>query len=218
MPSNDLYIIINYFSSSLSLIALIFSLRRYKGLSKHLKPIFALLVASVLTEILVMMGSSAYELINPLVILKFFTAIEFALISVFYGMFFKKYFNSVVFYGIIPCFFVLNILESLIMGTKSFDNLSISVESICFILYSLFFFYYALENLLFENLLEIPEFWINSAILFYFAGNFFLFLFRAKILVEDPMEINLLWATIHTFFNLVYNLFLVIGFWKTKVR
>lgn len=216
MTNKELYLILNYFSSVLSFVTLFFSIRSYRFLPKYLLPIFILTIANALTETIVFIGLTFYKQLNPVIVLKFFTATEFALISVFYAKFFGQYFKTYWFYIVIPCFFVLNIVDYNMNGPKSSDHLSVSFESICFILYSLFLFYYVLRNLLFENLLGTSVFWINSAILFYFAGSLFLFVFSSYILGREPLNHLLLWATIHTFFNLVYNLFLGIGFWKMR--
>lgn len=218
MTSSEIFRLLNYFSSGLAFITLFFSVKSYKRLPNYLIPIFVLLLVNVVTETLAWLSVTCFKQLNPLIILKIFTSIEFALISIFYGMFYKQYFRSFVFFLIIPLFLILNIIEYKMMGPTSSDYLSVSIESTCFILYSLFFFYYVLKNLLFENLLMTSVFWINSGILFYFAGNFFLFLFRSTILITDPLVMRILWATIHTFFNLVYNLFLIIGFWKARVK
>ncbi|MBA3683208.1 MAG: hypothetical protein H0W73_18890 [Bacteroidetes bacterium] len=115
-------------------------------------------------------------------------------------------------------FFLAAYIDYKLNGLKSMDNFSTSLESIIFIFYSISFFYYALKNLIFENLLSTPLFWLNTAILIYFSGNLILFVFSNYMAQTDPVKYGILWAVIHTFFNVLYNVLLSVGFWKAKNR
>ncbi|MBL7919312.1 MAG: hypothetical protein JNJ40_03295 [Bacteroidia bacterium] len=151
-------------------------------------------------------------------ILHYFTAVEFALISLFYSFFFRNYFKPYLINLFIPLFLIAAYIDYRVYGLFSVYNFSPSVECIVLIIYSFFFLYYALKNLIFENLLSTPVFWINTAILFYFSGNLILFIFSDYMAKSDIIKYGILWSIIHTFFNLLYNILLSIGFWKTKSR
>lgn len=149
----------------------------------------------------------------------FFTLAEFSLICLFYAFFFKRYFNPIFFYVFIPLLLIIALYDYKINGLSNFDNYSVSVESIFLIGFSMFFFYYCLKHLLFEdNILNSPAFWMNTAVLVYFSGNLFLFVFSNYLMKADPKMRFILWGVIHSSFNMLYNLVLATGFWKAKVK
>lgn len=195
---------------------LILAFINIKTIKSFLVPYFFLIIISLGIEGLNMFFAESGA--NNTHIFHFFTIAEFTLISLFYSFFFKKYFNPVLIYLIIPVFLVIAYIDYRLNGLNSMDNFSTSIESIVLIFYSLFFFYYVLKNLVFENLLATPVFWLNTAVLFYFSGNFILFIFSNYMAKSDPMKYMLLWGIIHTFFNVLYNVLLSVGFWKTRAR
>jgi hypothetical protein len=207
---------INIASSGLSLVPFVISIINFTKIDLILKPIFWLVVINVTVEIL----SFVFLQLNfsNKYMLHYFTVVEFGLISLFYSFFLKDYFKPLLIYLLIPVFLLAAIIDYKVYGLSSSYNFSSSVECILLIFYSLFFFYYVLKNLIFENLLSTPVFWINTAVLFYFSGNLILFVFSNYMAVIDPLKLAILWSVIHTFFNLLYNVFLSIGFWKTRVK
>jgi hypothetical protein len=205
-----------FISQSTSLLPFLVALIYIKNVKRYLIPVFVLLFVNVAVEI---MASIYVELgKNTNEILHFFTVVEFSLVSLFFSAFFKKYFNPIVIYIAIPLFFIVAFVDYKINGLNSADNFSVSVESFTLVVYTLFFFYYVLKNLIFDNLLAQPVFWISTAVLFYFSGNFVLFVFANYMMRVDLDKYLILWSIIHTFFNVLYNVFLGLGFWKTRIR
>lgn len=201
-------------SQSVSIFPFLVAVINFKKVKDYLIPVFALLIVNVIIEIISrFFGDSG---INFGVVFHVFTVLEFFLLSLFFASFFKSYFNPFIIYLIIPVFFIVAYLDYRINGLNSISNFSTSVESIILSLYALFFYYYALKKLIFENLLSTPVFWINTAVLFYFSGNFVLFVFGNYLTRVDGDTYIFLWAIIHSFFNVLYNVFLTIGFWKAK--
>ncbi len=212
---NIFYILI-FISAIISVMPLVVAVFKLKYIRGVLLPIFLLTLSSLLTE-----GITKYLITpgqNNLELYHIYTIIEFILISLFYILFFRKYFNSILISLLIPVFFLAAYIDYKLNGLKSMDNFSTSLESIIFIFYSISFFYYALKNLIFENLLSTPLFWLNTAILIYFSGNLILFVFSNYMAQTDPVKYGILWAVIHTFFNVLYNVLLSVGFWKAKNR
>lgn len=214
MNQQKLVFYIGVASSGLCLIPFAVSLLNLKKINFYLKPVFGLLAINVVFEIMNIFFARSGLSNNY--ILHYFTVAEFALISLFYRFFFKKYFNPLLIDLIIPVFLIAAYIDYRIYGLNSAYNFSPSVECIVIIFYSFFFFYYTLKKLIFENLLATPVFWINTAILFYFSGNLILFIFSSYMAKIDIIKYGILWAIIHTFFNLLYNFLLSVGFWKTK--
>ncbi len=203
-------------STLTSLFPLILAHIRFRYIRRYLVFIYVLIFTSIFIEIISFMFSSFGE--NNLYIFRFFTIIEFSLISFFYSEYLKKHTNVSVIYGILPAFLFIAFIDYKIYGANALDSLSISVESIILTCYSLFLFYYYMKHLIVSDLLAAPSFWINCAVLIYFLGNFFLFTFNNYVLNLDTKKHYLLWGTVHASLNIVYNVLLSIGFWKTKTK
>lgn len=215
----DIQFVIYYIgiaSSSVCLFPFIIVLINLRKISKQLLPIFWLLIINIVVEIINIIFAKLS--LNNQYIFHYFTVAEFTLISLFYSFFFGNYFNSLFIKLLIPLFLIGAYIDSRVNGLNTVNNFSAAVESIILIFYSLFFFYYVLKNLVFENLLATPVFWLNTAILFYFSGNLILFVFSNHMERIDSIKYGILWSVIHTFFNVLYNVFLSLGFWKTRVR
>jgi hypothetical protein len=203
-------------SAYTSVIPLIISLRYYKSINRTLKPLFILSILSVVAEVLNKIHVE-YD-INNYYIFHIFTIIEFTLISLFYKRFFLQFKNIRIFEVFIFVFFIIAFIDYKINGLDSMDSFSITVESVILTSYSLILFYFVLQKLIFENLLNTPIFWMNTAILIYFSGNLILFVFSNYLLATEPKKYHMLWYTIHSFINISYNALISVGFWKTKIK
>ncbi len=186
-----------------------------KSIKGYFVPILILVSASFISDILcfICLKSS----INILVIYRFYTLVEFILISFFYYLFFKKYFKSGYLLLVIPVFLFIAFSDYKINGLMNMDNLSTSVESVLLILYALFLFLFVMRKLIVDNILSEPFFWINSGILFYFSGNLLIYAFSNYLIAFRIYDNSALWL-IPVCLNIIYNLFFSIGFWKTRTR
>jgi hypothetical protein len=206
--------------SNISVVAsffpLVVGLFCFKSIWKDLVYVFIYIVISVLVEIVTTIYVELNQ--NNFFIFHFFTVVEYTLLSLFYINFFKGYFKPFTFYVCMPLFYIVAFFDYMINGIATIDDFSISVESMIFIGYSLFWFYFVLKNLLFENLLSSPAFWINTAILVYFAGNLLLFTFSEYLLSNYPGRSTSIWTIIHSFINILFNILLATGVWKTRIR
>lgn len=220
MSENKYFIGLLYDASwAFALLPFLIALITMKFWTKNLffVPLFGLLVVALLIEIL--QGLDVGKYISMYYVASFYTVFEFILITIFYASFFKKYFRPWPFYLAIPILFASVFYDYSIDGLKKLDGFTMSVECIVMIGFSMFFFYYVLKHLLIEdNLINSPVFWINTAILLYFSGNLFMFSFNNYLMQSDPSKRYILWGTIHSFFNIMFNLFIAIGFWKTKTK
>ena len=208
--------LLTHLSVIASVIPLVASIINFKFITKVLMPLFVLIVVSTIIEILNEVHLGFY--LNNFYILHIFTIFEFTAITVFYRRFLEKNLSSILSYGLVVVFSIIAFLDYKINGLNSIDYFSISVESFIVTFYSLFLFYFVLKNLIFENLLESPIFWLNTAILLYFSGNLFLFIFSNYLIKSEPLRYHALWFTIHSIINILYNILLGVGFWKTKVK
>ena len=188
----------------------------YESVKTTLMPLFVLFIIALIVEILndicFRLGRTNLPLLN------LYTVIEFTAISLFYRNFFKLYFKTNFFLLPIGLFVLLGYFDFYLNGVNSYGNILTTVESVVFTFYSLFLFYYILKHLLFDDLLSSGIFWINSAIIIYFAGNLILFVFSDYIMFNLPKENFFLWSSIHSVINIFFNILIAIGFWKTRVR
>lgn len=215
---NDLsfYRLLASISGLSGMLPVIFAFINIKHIKKHLSPIFILLLISLIIEIIDWKFSKFSQ--NNLDIFHLFTIIEFILISLFYILYFKQYIKPLTFVIIIPIFLIIAITEYIVKGPGCMKNISTSVESILLVSYSLFFYFFVMKRSLYENILTVSTFWINSAVLTYFSGNLLLFVFSSYLNATDMKNYTFLWATIHSFFNIMFNILLSIGFWKIRAN
>lgn len=209
-------IILSHISALFSLVPLMVALYNYKYIKDYFRPLFFYLVVSVIVEAIAFvlrLGNT-----SPKMLPYIYTLLEFTFLSLFYSMLFRHYFKPIIFNLLIILFPIISFLLCQIFEFRSGDHYSVAIEAIVMISYCLFLFYYILKNLIFENLLQSPVFWINTGILFYFAGNFTIFIFGDFIASHREGAFPLLWKSIHTFFNISMNILFGIGFWKLRTK
>lgn len=83
-----------------------------------------------------------------------------------------------------------------------YESESMFLEAIYFVLLSIIGFYHLFVSEESPNILTIPEFWILSGTLMYFAGALFTFLLSDRIITYDMTAIQGLWY-IHNIFNVL---------------
>jgi hypothetical protein len=153
---------------------------------------------------------------NNLYIYHIYTVIEFICISFFFiRIISKTRFILLIKTGIV-LFLGVALFDLISNGYKEADNLSTTTESIVFILYASFFFYFLLKNPTYMNVLATPVFWLNTAVLIYFSGNLFLFIFSNYLEDHSPRIYFELWGGIHSVLNILFYSLISIAFWKTK--
>lgn len=215
MSSSTFYDYLGYITTFFSLPPLIIGLLCIKTVKGYLVPLFVYVSVCFVTE-MVNFGLTESG-INNMFVFRFFTIIEFILISFFYSMFFRKYLWPGYLLLFIGVFLVAAFIDYKINGINTMDNLASSVVSIFLSLYALVSFLYIMRKLIFENILSEPFFWVNSGVLFYFSGNLLVFAFSTYVYTYQPAYSDALW-TIPQFLNIFFNIFICIGFWKTRVK
>ncbi len=209
--SNSIALGLTYLSIGFSILALVIGLWCIKSIKKYLIPFFLIVSIAALVEI-----SSLFifdTTINNLTIFHFYTAFEFTLIFLFYVLFYRQYFKLKFLYLLLPCFYLINYFDNKLNGINEMDNFSVTIESSFFIIISLASFFFIIRHLIFENIVAMPFFWINSAILIYFSGNMVLFVVNKSLPKED---FYILYSFINSPLNILYNLLICIGFWKSR--
>lgn len=217
MWSSNSIISLSYeLSNKFVLLPFILAVMYFKRLDKPMLFLFGLITVSLVFEVLIVILIKRHS--NTYFLTHFYTIIEFMLISFFYISYFKRYIKTFYFYVPMPLLLAVSFYEYKVYGLEKFDTFSVLMESVFLICFAMYFFYFVLKNLLIEDLLNSAVFWMNSAVLLYFSGNLFLFSFSDYLIQTDPTKRYILWGTIHSFFNIMFNLFIAIGFWKTKTK
>lgn len=101
-----------------------------------------------------------------------------------------------------------------IVHTTTLNATSETVRDLSMIICSLAFFLIVIKDLSEENIMEMPMFWINSSILFFFSCTFILSLsmgYIQEVLREDFVIFWIFRNMLRTFFCVI----ICIGIWKT---
>lgn len=206
--------VILYFVSFMMVIPIAIGFGKSIYKVSNYKSVFWLLMISLIIEIVTLFLMKRN--INTLIIFNCFTVLGFVFLFSFYSNFVDSVRKTQLNKIILLVFLLIAVIDLFfINGFKRVNTLTVSIESITLIIYSLFSFYLIMSRMLFEDLLQAPFFWINIAVLFYFSGSLFLFLF-GNYLISQGNKAYMEMYKIHTFVNAIWYLFISIGFWKVK--
>jgi hypothetical protein len=210
--------ILGYISALAVMIPLIFAFINFKHIRNYTWSLFIYFITSLLVEVISNMLLAFHMMINLSLVAFTYTILECILISLFYYRFFRQYTRARIIHLITILFVLVSMVCAYAFDLQKVDFYARAMECFIFTSYCLFLFYYVLKNLVFDNLLNSPIFWINTAILFYFAGNLIIFIFSEYITNHRSESYILLWKSIHTFFNVSMNILFGIGFWKLRTK
>ncbi len=197
-----------YFSVVTFIVGLIF----FKSVVKNLKSIFVLVTIAAFIDITTMLLEFSFAV--NVFIFHLYTVLEFSLFLIFYYTYFLyKHIHILVFYVITLLFFVICFLDYTVFNSKDIDFLSITVESSLIIVTALFSFNWMSNYYQSVNIINVPFFWINTAVLLYFSGNLLVYVFSKTL---KPDEFYSLYSYVHSPLNITYNVLISIAFYKTK--
>jgi hypothetical protein len=140
-----------------------------------------------------------------------FTTVEYGLFSVFLYLSLKEKYLK---YSVIVCsvFFCIvafiNILHKHTGNTGYYDSLTMSVEAILIIVYSILFLYEQIKEPNSLYIYKSKKFWIIIGLLLYFSSTLFLFIYAANL---TKQEYYAYWA-INDIFNILKNILFSISF------
>jgi hypothetical protein len=181
------------------LLPVILSFFNYRSQPGYLKLLGLLVLTSGLSDVLSINIARFNNETNNI-----YTIIQFLILcSVFYLCFnnarVKRFLLLSLFLYLI--FSIINIL--FIEGFANRNTNLRTVSGISFIIISVYYFSYLLQNQPVDNIIRYPMFWINSAVLIYFSGNIFLYAANNIISFE---RIYLFYYLIHNMLNVIKNL------------
>ena len=158
---------------------------------------------NILNKVLVDSG------INNLFVLHSYTLLEFTLLLLIYrSVIASKAFKRATVLSIVA-FFIFKVLDvSIITGISKIDTLAMVIESVIMIVLSMFYSSRLIEKKD-MHLMRLPIFWINAAVLVYFASSFFLFLYSTYIF-SDAEQYYEYWS-IHNILIIIRNILFTVA-------
>ena len=206
------YFIIGYL---FPLFCLIVALSKFNILHKKLRFIlYFVIFGNLMQAFLFVAIESGVNDTRPY--LHFYIAIEYLIIMLYYFFELRDFINKrIIFFSLLlfEIYCVINIL--FIQKLNDYPNILRSIESLIIILFSIVFFYRVMIKANIEKLINEPKIWINSAILFYFAGNFF-FNILYTYLLNYSLELLKITTNLYILSNVFFYILLGIGFLKAK--
>lgn len=200
-------------SSWTTTLPLIVGIVRYRNLSWGLRAIIALCIVSLVIDYISSFSNRENRI--GLYTIRVYSVCEFTLLSLFFisassRRNFRRTLRLLIF-----VFVGVALLDVYIRGIEGWDDLTLAIESVILIFYSLFTLYFMIQDLEFPNITATPQFWIIAAILVYFGGDIFVFASSNYIIATDYNANRYLWA-IHGVLHIIFNILLTIGLWKAK--
>jgi len=193
-----------------SLVPIAVGVFRFRQLSKGLVSIFVLAGISLISDLLIHQYSNLKDV--PSFVGRIFTVSEFALISIFFFYEFSRKPARRIVAVLALIFIVIAVIDFVLQGVMLMDNLSMTIESIVFLTYSMVLFYFMLKDMIYPNILQTSQFWIIAGILVYFGGCIFIFICSNYLSREMVIRV---WG-IHNLLVIAYNVLISIGLWKAR--
>lgn len=212
MELNELLDYLSIAGVSTSVIVLGIGIFRLRTISTGLKSILLLSLISICADLLIHFGHNLGWGRN--VVSRCFTVSEFTLTSLFFFFEFTRRLIRIAIFVIGLLFIFVAILDYSLQGMMKMDSLSMGIEAITFITYSLTLLFFMLKDMHFPNILATPNFWVISGVLLYFGGCIFIFICSNYV---SPETLDKLWVVHDTVF-VFYNILISIGIWKARTR
>lgn len=195
----------------LNYTAFIIGCFQYKYFTKEIKTFFYFVAFGVLTETYTRFHQY-FWMKNTMPIGHFYFPATTLILGLFYLQVLRNFIKPVYIITILFAFIVYSIINSLfIQGLFEYASLVGSISALIIFLFSVAFFTKIMAEAKITKLSAEPLVWINSVLLFYYAGNFFYYtLYNLRILASR--EIAILAIKFFGFLNLVLYLVISVSF------
>ena len=198
------------------LITLLAGIYSYRYLDKKLKLLLYYAVAGFCTEIFIWLLLKA-GVKNNTPGLHFYIMFEVVIWALFYTECLKGFVHQRYIWAGLVLFDLYCIVNFVfIQDLKSYPYTR-TVEDLLLILLAVLLFLKIMVEAKIENLTQSPIIWINTAVLFYFAGNFFYNIVFVHMLVIDRAFLRSTAVYIFGFFNFLYYAGIAAGFLLQRV-
>ena len=143
--------------------------------------------------------------------------IEYGLIALFYRDSFPGAQTKKIAIVSITVFFIFCLIDTLTLEPLSTPNSNqFLVEAILLICWSTYYLYQILQRESYLPLRSIPEFWISTGVLFFYAGAFFLMGLLNYLTKTDFALAKRLFFINHLLNVILYGLYITGFLWKTE--
>lgn len=197
------------------LLPLAVGLGVFRVLDRRMKIVLVYLAISAAIELFLFIMTTQRVRFNNLPLLHVYTVVQFVLFALLYRDVLRQMFPRYVWDVTVIAFIVFAVVNAwLWQPLTGFNGYARAAESVLLISMALCSAFYLLfrEKQL-RPLGEMPMFWINAAVLFYFPASFFVFLLSNDVLVLSSKVFRISWA-FHALFLMLHYLFLTIALWS----
>lgn len=200
----------NYFSESFNWASLVLALVFFSRFSKSSKWLSVYLV--ILPFLVLWINHEAYQHKNNMYLKHILSHFEIIAFSIYYYFLFEKFFFKRLLLGLFVGYLTFSIFDTIYFEPFSVYPANLGfIYSLMLILYSLLFFFEIYEKGEVLYIERHPHFWINSAILIYYAGTLFLGLFSNYLMYQIPKEKFIYLERIFSIMTIVFNVLVCIG-------
>jgi hypothetical protein len=204
------YMVIANIAPLLSLIAVLICFYQYKAKQPYIRLLGFSQLLTLASHFLVIFFVSVLK-IKQNSLLSIADIVEFALITAIYYYATNRS-NKTLFTTLGVLFGAFSLINLLFVQGGDINSFSLVVMSIITILFSLYYFYWLLQELPTTELQRLPMFWINSALLIFYSGNLFVFVFTDYLVNVLNNNMLFMW-TMHNILKVIEILMIVVALW-----
>jgi hypothetical protein len=216
MTGSTLQMASNYVQWFGSLCIFLFALNRSTNKRIEIKIVGAYGLISFLFQLIQTISRYGYSILPQNAIGNIYVGFEALIILLLFYSILKQKFQRLIIIILTSSFLILYVK---VIGAE-FLQLSPSIRSsrdVILVFCSLMYFYHLLKELPSTNIFDIPMFWINSSILFFFSCTFILSLFADYIAHEMKDKFYLFWS-FRNFSRAIFCMLICIGVWKANTK
>ena len=198
-------------STFLNYTAFIIGCFQYKYFTKEIRAFFYFVVFGVVTETYTRFHQY-FWMKNTMPIGHFYFPVSTLILGLFYLQLLRDFIKPFYIKTILFTFIVYSIINSLfIQGLFEYASLVASIGALIIFLFSVVFFTKIMVEAKIIKLSAEPLVWINSVLLFYYAGNFFYYtLYNLRMLAS--MDIAIIAVKLFGVINLILYVVISISF------
>ncbi|MEH6305786.1 hypothetical protein RYH73_09030 [Olivibacter sp. CPCC 100613] len=194
------------FVPGIVLLPIAYAIKKYPILDKALKVIFLYLLTAGITNVIA--AVLAFNNKNNLFLLHAYSAIEFALLSIYFFLLVEKLFVKQLILSIIVLYVIYCLLNvAFVQRIDQFNTYTRSIQAIMISGYSLYYLYTGIGNFV-SNRKKGPHYWIALGLITYFMSSLVQFSFSNFFSTYFTREIKFwLWNFHATMVLLMYLFF-----------
>jgi hypothetical protein len=144
--------------------------------------------------------------------LHFYIMFEFLIWSVFYILILDGFIKKIFLVTGAVIFELFCLVNMTIFQKLTEYPVTRSIENLLLISLAVLFFTKVMAEAEIQKLVYSPLIWINSVVLFYFAGNFFFNVVFTQFLAENIQMLRTVNTYVFAFFNTIYYFGIMVGF------